>query len=436
MAVIYLRSTDGSDSDDGSTWALAKATLANALTAAGAGGTVYVSHVHSESQASNMSFASPGTSASPVNVLCVNDGAEPPTTLATTAIAQTSVGSLTFSGCAYCYGVEFRAGTSSTPHINFNSLSAWWWRMERCKLVLRATSSSQVIVIGQPSGTEINQLLEFLDSDMHFAQSAQTIVVAGRLRWIGGTVGGAGTPSVFFGSVPIFAGIAHVEGVDFSPKNTELWQPQGMPQQFTFVNCKFHASTTLTTGVPDAQGGAVGTFINCSNTGDTHGYFQLKYQGTISNEIVIVRAGGASDGTTAFSRKMVTTANSWLYSPLEAQPIVFWNDTTGDSITLTVEVITDGVTLTDAEAWLEVEYLGTSGQPLSSRTNDRVTSVLATPVNQTSSSESWTTTGLSSPVKQSLAVTVTPQEAGLMSCYVCLARASTTMYFDPKVTVI
>ena len=36
MADIYLSSVDGSDSDDGSTWALAKATLAAALTAAGA----------------------------------------------------------------------------------------------------------------------------------------------------------------------------------------------------------------------------------------------------------------------------------------------------------------------------------------------------------------------------------------------------------------
>ncbi len=54
MAVIYLRSTDGNDLDDGLTWATARATLANALTAAGAGGTVYVSQNHAETQASAM----------------------------------------------------------------------------------------------------------------------------------------------------------------------------------------------------------------------------------------------------------------------------------------------------------------------------------------------------------------------------------------------
>ncbi len=73
MAVIYLRSTDGSDADNGSTWALAKATLAAALTAAGAGGTVYVSQVHAETQAGAMTLTSPGTEASPVRVICARN---------------------------------------------------------------------------------------------------------------------------------------------------------------------------------------------------------------------------------------------------------------------------------------------------------------------------------------------------------------------------
>ena len=38
MAVLYVRSTDGDDADNGSTWALAKATLAGAFAAAAEGG--------------------------------------------------------------------------------------------------------------------------------------------------------------------------------------------------------------------------------------------------------------------------------------------------------------------------------------------------------------------------------------------------------------
>lgn len=36
-------------------------------------------------------------------------------------------------------------------------------------------------------------------------------------------------------------------------------------------------------------------------------------------------------------------------------------------------------------------------------------------------------------MKQSLAVTFTPQEKGIIRAKVCLAKASTTMYFDPKI---
>src|SRR3990167_9027284 len=90
MATLYVRSTDGSDADTGATWALAKASLAGAFAAASAGDTIYVSQVHAETQASAMTLTSPGTAASPVRVLCVNDAAEPPTALATTATVTTT----------------------------------------------------------------------------------------------------------------------------------------------------------------------------------------------------------------------------------------------------------------------------------------------------------------------------------------------------------
>jgi hypothetical protein len=113
-----------------------------------------------------------------------------------------------------------------------------------------------------------------------------------------------------------------------------------------------------------------------------------------------------------------------------------WNETTGSSITVTIETVTDNVTLTDAEAWIEVEYLGTSGFPLGIWTSDRIANAtLGTPANQTSSSETWTTTGLATPVKQKLAVSFTPQEKGLIRARVAVAKASTTMYYDPLLTV-
>ena len=98
----------------------------------------------------------------------------------------------------------------------------------------------------------------------------------------------------------------------------------------------------------------------------------------------------------------------------------------GSGVTVTIPVVTDGVTLKDNEAWVEVEYLGTSGLPLGSFASDAAPDVLDSGTNQTTdATSSWTTTGLGSPVKQSLATTFTPQEKGLVRARVCLAKAST-----------
>ena len=75
MPVFYVRSTDGDNADNGSTWALAKATLAGAFAAAAAGDTIWVSQAHAETQGSAMTLTSPGTVANPCYVMCGNDAA-------------------------------------------------------------------------------------------------------------------------------------------------------------------------------------------------------------------------------------------------------------------------------------------------------------------------------------------------------------------------
>ena len=113
-----------------------------------------------------------------------------------------------------------------------------------------------------------------------------------------------------------------------------------------------------------------------------------------------------------------------------------WNGPVGSAQTATVEIITDNVTLTDAEAWLEVEYLGTSGFPLGLFANDRVADpIFGTPANQATSTVDWTTTGLATPIKQKLGVAFTAQEKGLVRARVVVAKASTTVYYDPLITL-
>jgi len=134
---------------------------------------------------------------------------------------------------------------------------------------------------------------------------------------------------------------------------------------------------------------------------------------------------------------METSANAeYPHQALVSPEIQIWNETVGSSVTVTVDFLHDSVTnLQDDEIWLEVEYLGTSGFPLSLFVDDAAADVLATPADQTTSSATWTTTGMSNPNEQKLSVSFTPQEKGTIIAGVHVAKASYTVYIDPLLQV-
>jgi len=175
---------------------------------------------------------------------------------------------------------------------------------------------------------------------------------------------------------------------------------------------------------------------NCDSADTNYRMQRHQYEGDSYSETTLVRTGGASDGTTGLSDRHVSSANSKFYAPLYGPEMVIWNNAVGSSQTVTCEILHDSVTaLTDAEVWLETEYLGTSGFPLSLFASDRAADILATPANQAASSETWTTTGMTNPNTQKLVTTQTPQEKGWYRCRVALAKASYTVYADPKLAV-
>jgi hypothetical protein len=175
---------------------------------------------------------------------------------------------------------------------------------------------------------------------------------------------------------------------------------------------------------------------NCDSTDTNYRMQRSQYEGDVYSETTIVRTGGASDGTTGLAHKFVSSANAKFTFPLYGPELVIWNNTTGSSKTATIEFVHDSVTnLQDDEIWLEVEYLGTSGFPLALLTSDRMTNILSTPTDQTDSSATWTTTGLTNPNTQKLVVTFTPQEIGLIRARVVLAKESYTVYVDPLLTI-
>jgi hypothetical protein len=180
------------------------------------------------------------------------------------------------------------------------------------------------------------------------------------------------------------------------------------------------------------------TMHNCDSADTNYRIWIEDYAGSIRSETTLVRTGGAGDGTTTLSWKMATSADAeYPLILLESGEIHSeWIETVGAAKTVTVEILHDSTTnLKDDEIWLDVQYLGTTGFPLGSFANDAKADVFATAADQTASTATWTTTGLTNPNKQKLAVTFTPQEKGVAICRVMMAKASYTVYVDPMATV-
>lgn len=443
MAEIYVRSTDGSDADNGSTWALAKATLAGAAAIASAGDTVYVSQSHAESAAAAKTITFAGTLNNPIRVLCVDDSAEPPTALADTATVTTTGGnSIQVNGSIYCYGVSFSAGTGSVnATITLMAVASvnGFQEYENCTFSLVSTASSmQVLSLGSVN----NGSRKVIWKNCNYKTSGTGNAIVARscdFEWIGGEiVSGSTRPNYVIStsaSAP-YSGVLVLRGVDFSnyPSNIDIFNA-GPYANGTLINCKMPASWTgsFVQGpiTPQARYRA----HNCDVSG--YGRFEeIGYYGTCRSEYTIVRTGGASDGALASSVRLASTADaSYPYCTISTQELVRWNSTVGSPITVTAEVVTDNVTLKNDECWLEIEYLGTSGDPLSLSVRDSPVTVLAASADQDTSAAAWTTTGLTTPVTQKLSVTLTAEYAGFIVAKVRLAKPSTTVYVCPKLDV-
>lgn len=448
MANIYVRSTDGSNSDNGSTWALAKLDIAGAAAIDSAGDTIYVSQAHAESTGTTVTWNLAGTVASPTKVLCGNDGAEPPTSLATTgAVTTTGGANIAVNGHAYIYGLVFTTNSGSPGGIIMCNSAGDIQTYEDCDFISSSSGSTRFYTANTltPPGTAT-----WINCRMKFNATGQRIYPAGNFFWRGGSIISGGTTPTYVFTLNVQSGrsgIWLISGVDFSNLSSTVSFVDVASNQssgvFKLVNCKLPSSWSgsLTSGAP-TSGTIRVEMWNCDAADTNYRLWIEDYAGSIKHETTIVRTGGASDGTTTHSWKMATSSSAeYPLHILRSPEVVRWNDTTGSSITVTVEIVHDSQgsgtssAFTDKEIWLEVQYLGTSGFPLSLFVDDAAADVLASAADQTSSSETWTTTGLSTPVKQKLSVSFTPQEKGYIHAVVCMAGASDTCYVDPLLTV-
>lgn len=435
MASYYVRS-GAAGAGTGADWANAYTTLAAAFSGKTAGDSFYVSEDHAESQAGALRLASPGTSAAPCLVYCVNhSGSVPPVSadLRTTAtITCSASANLDIDGFTYYYGISFvtGAGGATGGDLRLSVLASSSLRLDSCLLCINGTNNKKML-FGTGTGGRTNFIL-LNNTPLKFGASNQGVNTQNAtLRWINTLSAIQGTiPSPLFTETGnnTLGDIVVADGVDLSASGAGNTLIGALPSamSITLIRCKLGASVTI--AAPTSRGGGRVDAIQCDSGATNYRDERYWYEGTQSVETTIVRTGGATDGATPISWKLVTTANSkWLF-PFESQPIAIWNESTG-SITVTIYGIWGGGAVpNNDDIWIEAEYLGSALTPLGSFINDTKADNLAAGSALASDSSAWG--GSTTAFK--MTATFTPGMKGPINIVVKAAKASTTFYIDPK----
>lgn len=452
MANLYVRSTDGSDTDNGTTWALAKATIVGAAGIDAAGDVINVSGSHAGSFTTAQTLNLAGTLANPVMVIGANDGAEPPTAEAAASETITNNNAYTINGAVRWRGVNITVGvTGGSSVIQFGNNAAANDKMvfENCTFRTDGSGSNSNLQIGSTSNTFYSHVVwrnvTYYPTNSTGSDNKAVKVNLGVLEWNGG--GLHASSSAIVGIVAQIglngrAGAARLRGLDLSyaGATVQIFPSSGIGYG-SIANCKLPASWTGTLcGSAITAPGYECELVDCTSGTTRIRYRKHTNSGDIRDDTGIYLTAGTYDGVANVSYKFTANAGSTNTrgGRLVGPNFAVWNATDASSVTASVEVAYDSATtLTDKELWLEASTLQTDGSGLGTWVSSENTNALSSGTSLTTVSTSWTGTGgWSNEKKHTLSLTFTPNEKGPVMVRVVYAKASgPAVYVDPAVTL-
>ena len=431
------------------TWADANVYLLYLSLGEAAGDNLFVASDHVETLAAAWSASWAGTVVSPNRIFSADKtSGEPPSVLQPGAAISTTGSNqlrLNFSGFLHAEGLVLTAGTGTdNANMRINDAGSSVSKYKGLTLILGGNNATPRIELMATSGS----IPWLVDSWWRFAHASQAISAGGGTGGAfkisgGGLLSGGVSPTTMF-QVTTSANVL-IEGVDLSAAATgmNLFGSSSPSVRALIINSKLPSGWTgqLNSSTPGA--GATYDLVNCSAGDENYVYRRKTQMGEIFSETGRVRSGGATDGVTPISWRMVTNSNAeWQHLSLDTREIARWfprpgsGESLGSPITVSVDILHDSITnLSNKDIWIHVQYLGTNGFPLSMFIDDAAASYTASAANQDASSATWDTTGMSNPNKQKLSVTFTPQEAGYILVTVMMAKPSYTVYVDPKLQI-
>jgi hypothetical protein len=440
MANIYVYSA-AAGAGTGADWANAYVTLKAAAEAAGtaAGDSIWVSQDHAETTGSALSVTFKNTAAAPGTVACVSRaGSVPPVAadLATTAtVTTTGASTMTLNGgTTYIYGITFSTGSgavnSAFTAASTNNTAIYF---KNCTLIKAGTTGTSAFVFAAAAAGRI-----WLDNvKFGFGVVGDSINIRGYCSWFNtptSALSGAVVPTSLIATSTATGNLV-VDDVDLSAfTGTLVNNASGLSAQHTFINCKLAPGVVVVGGSVSQVGDAVAALINCDSGATNYRTEKYAYTATQTTETTIVRTGGASDGTTPISWKIVTTANAKPNFPFECLPITVWSDTTGAKTVSIYGYWDNAAVPNNDDIWIEVDYLGSAATPLGTLATSGKASFLAT--NGAIPSDTSTWGGGDTTTRFKMSATLTTALKGPITVRVKVAAATKTFYVDPKIEIV
>lgn len=442
----YLRSSDGSDVDDCSTWALAKATLAGAtgaLSATSPGDTICMDDDHSESSSTSISITGGGAVGNPIKIIVVQTDTTTPVTTYSASPNYQTTGSgdfIRFDGWYYFYGIHLYVGDGL--QIAGNGSHGIF---EKSKLVDFITDTGSTF--GPYTGDAAK--LEMIDTVVKAASF--NVKLGGSIVWRGGSYESTGGEFNYLFRLNTEGGRGSVEGVDLSAwaGSTALIETAtAMPDQFNnwdVHNCKLPGTVTLFSGSPISPNTAEQVFkVDASD--DADGYWKLNrkfYAGTAEYSSSIYRTGGSEYASgSGYSLEMTTNSSAKENVSCIRQRITGY----GAVDATTSADVAVHLTYDDATVWnnddfsIEVKYHDATDEALGQWARTKPTTAAdagdRTAFTDVSSTETWTgTSGFTNPQEETHEVNFTGAN-GPIEIWGVLCKPSSTAYIDllPDIT--
>ncbi len=367
------------------------------------GDTIFVSSDHAEPMTSTtgatLSFISGQTNTRILSVSRLGASLPPTSTDLTRGakVTQATAGTtLTIvGGMCYCWGVDFlSAGAFVVENNGFESSL-----FDNCSFQCTRNSAD---VINLNQNGSLGAIL-WNNTPVTFANSGSGITLNGsQFEWTNTVSATLGTVPTNLFTISTTAARISIRGVDLSAVTTNLFTGTNkLGCDLQMRDCRLNSGVaifnTANSGWNVAGNGTSQLMVdNCDDSTNQRNYrmFRSNCWGAFQQNIAIVRTGGNTDGTTSFSWQTILsqapTQPSTFGNPARFPEIAQRFNTTGVSKVLTLYGITSFASMpTNANLWIDVEYLGAATHPLASFASSRAADALAAGSNLPADTSSW-----------------------------------------------